>query len=439
MSDLQVQVEELSPVVRKLQIRVPAARVDQATDAFYRRLGRQVKLKGFRPGHVPRRVLEKHYGDRVRNDIARELMDSTFREALGTTDLAPVSPPTVEPEELRPGQEFSYTARVEVRPEVELKQYKGLEVQVAEPDVTDEQVQARLDSLRESMATVVPVEDRDTAQLGDLATVSYELSVEGQDKTESRDEATIEIVPGEMLDGQGGKLEGLKVGESRTVTETFGEGASDELKGKQATFQVTLKGLKRRELPALDDELAKDIGGVESLEELRAKTRADLEENAQNEYKAARRQALLDKLVELNPLEVPPALVDDMAEKMAFQVVQGLARRGIDQENLVRLFEALKKDAMGRAAGEVRTFFLLDAVAKAENVEVSREDAQAEIAQIAEREGAPVEQVRSRYAAPEALTSLMGSMRTDRALAIVEQTAQFSSPPPAPAEGGTAS
>lgn len=426
MSQLSVQVEDLSPVVRRLQIEVPADRVVQVTDDVYKKLGRTVKLKGYRQGHVPRRVLEKHFADQVKTDVAREIVDQTFPEALGTTSLSPVASPTVEPQEVKLGESFSYSARIEVRPEVKLEQYKGLAVSVAESVVSETEIGKQLEQLREAMATLVAVEGRDDVQFGDVASISYEMTFLGTSRAPAtRDDALVRVEHGLFIDGKGEKLVGAKVGEVREFTEDFpSEDVADELKGKQAHVKVTVKGLKKREMPGLDDEFAKDVGGAESLADLKEKIRKDLETQAAESNKRDRRNALLQKLVELNPLEVPPALVDNAAERFAEDFVQNLARRGLPMDGKSPVVEQFKREVQPKALFDVKSFFLLDAVAKAEGVEVKSEDLDARMEKIAAEEGIPVARVRQAYRTAGSIGGLIGTLRNEKALEIVESHAK---------------
>lgn len=428
MSQLSVRVEELSPVVRRLDIQVPAARVAEVTEDVYRRLGRTVKLKGYRQGHVPRRVLEKHFADQVKTDVARELVDRTFSEALATTPVSPVAPPTVEPSELTPGQDFSYSARVEVRPDVKLSQYKGLEVSVAEVKIADGRVEKELEQLREAMSTLVPVEGREVVEMGDVVSISYEMDFVGTSRPiAKRDDSLVRVEAGQFIDGRGEKLVGAKVGETREFTEEFpNEDVADELKGKTAAIKVTVKGLKKRELPALDDEFAKDTGrGVESLEALKASIRKELEDGAAEENKRSRRNALLEKLVEANPLEVPPALVESAAERIAEDFVENLARRGLPIDMKNPIVEQFKREAQPRAVFDVKGHFLLDAVAKAENLEVKPEEIDARMAKISQEQGVELERVKAAYRRAQNLAGLISTMRNEKALELVEASAKL--------------
>jgi trigger factor len=427
MSGLQVTVETLSPVVRRLDIKVPAERVASVTEQLFRELGRSAKIKGFRPGHVPRSVLVKHFGDRIGGDVARALVDQTFPEALGTTTLAPVASPVVEPSEVRAGEPFTYSARVEVRPEVTLAPWDGLTVEVDETLVSDADVQRQLEQMRDSIATTVDVTGRDDVQTGDLVAIDYEMKLEGDDRTNRRTDALVRAEAGLFIEGHGEKLVGAKVGETRTFSETYeaGEDTPANLVGKSATVTATVKGLKKRELPALDDDFAKDVGGGETLAELTEKVRAQLEKRAVEATRDARREALLGKLMDLNPFEVPAALVDAAAEQHAQQFLRMIGQAGMKQEMQGSLAERVKQQALPKAALDVRSFFILEAVADAAQIVVGENDVEAKFHEIATEQEVAIEKVRQAYRAERSRLSLLTGIRHDKAYELVASKASF--------------
>ena len=428
MSQLQVHVETLSPVVRRLDIQVPPERVAQATESLYERLGRSVRLKGFRPGHVPRRVLEKHFAQQVRGDVARELVDRTFPEALATSQLEPVGSPVVEPSEVQPGETYRYSARVEVRPEVTLAQYAGVEVAFEEQTVSDADVQKRLEQLREGAATTVAVEDRDDVRAGDLVAIDYEMAFPGTGRAPSqRTDALVRADAGLFVEGHGEKLVGAKVGETRSFTETFptNDEAPAELAGKEVSVTATVKGLKQRDLPELSDDFAKEVGRGETLAELSAEVRTELEAQAAEANKSGRREALLGRLLELNPFEVPASLVDSAAEQQAERFLSMFARSGMKDNVKASLVERIKQDALPKARLDVQSYFLLEAVAKAENISAGEADIEAKILEIAAEQGAAVDAVRQAYRPARSRAALVVSIQHDMAYALVESKAVF--------------
>lgn len=427
MSELNVQVEELSPVVRRVRVDVPYERVEKVTDEVYRRLGRTVRLRGYRQGKVPRRVLEKHFASQVRMDVAREVVEATFDEALGEVKLSPVATPAVEPGEVKPGEVFQYSARVEVRPEVVLSQYKGLEVTWSEASVAEKDIQDRLEQMQESLSTLEPIDGRDVAEMGDAADIAYEVVFEGTGRPpQKRDDALVRIDAGMFIEGHGEALAGLKIGEQKEIVETFpdNDDTTPELRGKVARIQVTLKGLKRREVPAIDDELAKEMG-KDSLDELKADIRSGLQQDVDQENRRHRREKVVAALIEKNPIEVPPAMVDRAAEGMAYDMVRNFVRQGLPVRDPQALVNQLKEGGVPRATTDVQTFFLLDAVAAAEGIEVSADELQQKLEQMAAEANVPFEQVKAQYSTPDALSGLAAQLKQDKAYAVVEAAASF--------------
>ncbi len=435
MSDLSVLVEELSPVVRRLQVEVPAERVSKVTEAVYQRVGRTVKLKGYRPGHIPRHALEKHFADQVKGDIARELVEQTLAEALGTLHLSPVTQPVLEPQEVKAGEPFSYSARVEIQPEVKLGRYRGLEVVVQEREVTEARVDEELERLRQALAPLTPVEDRDEVQLGDHVGVSYEIRFPGGERPEEkRDDALMRAEAGDLLDGRVEKLVGAKVGETREWTERFGANAATDLQGREVRLVATVRGIKKRELPALDDEMAKDLGiGTESLEELRQKIRRDQEERAAKVNEAVRERALLEKLMEETPFEVPPALVDGAAAHETERYLERLAQGGFKLDVESPAVDRFHREMLAKAAFDVKCVYLLDAIATAESIEASESEIEALFQKQAEEHGVPAERTQVGHLSADQKRTLANEVRHDKALELVKSSAVFRRPESEPA------
>jgi len=433
MSQLNVQVEQLSPVIHRISVEVPAERVGQVTESLLLRLSRTAQVRGYRAGKVPRAVLQRQFGDQLRADTVRGAVESTLTEALDQVKLQPVAEPALELGDLRPGEAFSYTARVEVRPTVSLSRYKELEVSFREERADDAAVTAELERLREAMSTLVNVEGRDSVEMGDVAEASYTMGFPGTGREPvTREGAMVRVQTGKFIDGFGEKLAGMKVGESRSFFEAFeGEGVPEELKGRSAEISITVKAIKRNEKPVLDDEFARDQGS-DSLEALQGRIRTDLEARAAESNVSSRRMALIEQLVAENPFEVPPSLVDDAAGNMAKRFIDsmGFGAKGDFRDAIL---ETYRNELRGRAELEVKSFFVLDAVADAEEIKVSPEDLDARFEAIAAQRQESVARVKEQYARSyEALSRLIAGIRNERALSIVESSARFSAVEAAP-------
>ncbi len=348
---VQSRIEDLSPVVKKVSVEVTPDRVQDALDRAYSTVSRTVKLKGYRQGHVPRRLVERYFGDDVKKDVAQKLVSGSIHEALADHKLDPVAPPRVENGSVEPGQPFKYTATVEVRPKVEPKDYEGLSVPKVAVEVTDAQVDERIEEMRREHAMFVPVERRDVAEAGDYVSSDYQGFIEGAPlRGAKREGVLLEVAAGSLLENKAEGLLGARVGETRELGVTFpNDYAVEELRGKEARFQVAVKGLKKREVPALDDAFVQDLGGeAKTLAELRAKLRSEMEQQKKERAEGDQREKVLEALAAKNPIEAPPALVERNVDAMLQGMLEGFMRRGIDPRQLglnkaVRRAEAARR------------------------------------------------------------------------------------------------
>ncbi len=427
---LQSRLESLSPVVKKLSVELEPDRVSAALNQAFQGLSRSVKMKGYRQGHVPRRLVEKVYGDDVKRDVANKLVEASIGEAMEEHSLKPVAPPRVENGEVAVGQPFKYVATVEVRPVIEPKDYEGLSVPAIKADVSDEAVDAEVEKLRQNLSQLVPVEGRDVAELGDIAAVDSEGFVEGAPiKGSQREGGNLEVVPGDLLEGKCEALIGAKVAETREQAVTFpADWGMADLRGKEAIFKITLRGLKKKEVPALDDAFAQDLGlEAKTVAEVKARIKADLEQQSKERQEQDQRTKLLEALVEKNPVEAPPALVERNVDAMLQGMLEGFNRRGLDVNRLGLNIERLRQDLRARAQLEVKGFLVLDAIAEKEGMKSEPADLEKHYEKMAGEMKQPVEKVRTAYKrSHEAQEGLASRIRQDKALAFLLAKANLS-------------
>jgi trigger factor len=425
---MKIQVESLSPVERKVTIEVDPERVAQELERAYAGLSRRVKLRGFRPGKAPRKVLERQFKGEVESDVAERLVADSFAEAVRQESLPVVAPPSVSiAEGIAEGKPLRYTARVEVKPTVSPKDYKGLSVSRKPPQVTDEMVSAELTRLQQSFAELVPVEGRFDAQPGDWAIIDHEGTVDGQPFAGSKaEDVTVKVGPGAVSEGNLEKLAGAKIGDVVEFDEPFGDDARDPaLRGKTARMKARLKSLKTQKAPSLDDAFAKEVGieGVETLEALRARIRGDLDKREQRRAESQLRDALVKAALARNDFEVPGALVERAIDQMIEGTAERFARQGIDIRQLQMDMARLRADLREQALLQVRGALLLEAIAETEKVVVTDEDVQAEIARIADEMGVPVQKLQQQTRSKEARAALENRVREDKALALLSSAA----------------
>jgi trigger factor len=424
----QSRVEDLSPVVKKVSVELAPDRVQDALERAFTTVARSVKMKGYRQGHVPRRLVERFYGDDVKKDVAQKLVTGSIHEALAEHKLDPVAPPRVENGAVEPGQPFKYTATVEVRPHVEPKDYEGLSVPKVAAEVADAEVDERLEQMRREQSMFVPVEGREVVESGDYASADYEGFVDGAPlRGAKRENVLLEVAEGSLLENKAEGLVGAKVGETRELAVTFPDDyAVEELRGKEARFQVALKGLKKRDVPALDDAFVQDLGGeAKTLSELRAKLRDDLLAQKKERAEGEQREKVLEALVEKNPIEAPPALVERNVDAMLQGMLEGFMRRGIDPRQMGINLERLRSDLRSRALLEVKGYLLLEAIADKEKLEATEDDLNKHFDKLSLELNQPADKIRAAIRRNDSMDSLKGRLRQDKALAFLLSKANF--------------
>jgi len=423
---MKVQVEELSPVERKLSIEVPPEQVQAELGRAYAQLGRQVRLPGFRPGKIPRRILEQKFRGEVEDDVARRLVERAYLSAISEHHVDAVGTPQLTPVRLDQEKPFAFEARVEVRPKVEAKDYRGLPLKRVQAAVPDAEVNERLEAMRQRAARLEPVEGRTVAETGDFAIVDYVGTIGGQPFPGSKaEEVTVEVAPGDLLRGNVPELAGTVIGQTRELDHAFAADDPEPARaGKTAHFSFTLKGLKRQQLPALDDDFAREVGGGDTLAELKGKVRNDLEAAAQNRAAQDEREQLVKGLVERNPFELPKAMVERGLDAMLDGALRMMARQGLDPSKLNLDFSSLREEMRPKAEAEVRGALLLQAVAEKEGLSVKPEDLDARIAQYATESGAPLHQVRKAFKEPEQRRALEQRVREEKTVEFLKAAAK---------------
>ncbi len=423
---MKVQVEELSPVERKLSIEVPPEQVQAELGRAYAQLGRSVRLPGFRPGKVPRRILEQRFKGEVEDDVTRRLVERAYLSAISEHHVDAVGAPQLTPVRLDQEKPFAFEARVEVRPRVDPKDYRGLPFKRVPVEVTDAQVDERLEAMRQRVARLEPVEGRTAAETGDFAIVDYTGTIDGQPFPGSAaEDVTVEVAAGDLMRGNVAELAGTVVGQKRELDHAFAADDPEEARaGKTAHFSFTLKGLKRQLVPPLDDDFAKEVGGGETLAELRNKVRADLETAARNGAAQDERDQLVKGLVERNPFDLPKAMIERGLDAMLDGALRMMARQGLDPSRLNLDFSSLRDEMRPKAEAEVRGALLLQAVAEKEGLSVKSEDLDARIAQYATESGAPLHQVRKAFKEPEQRRALEQRVREEKTVEFLKAAAK---------------
>jgi len=420
MADPQTGVhatsEVESPVLCILSVEVDEARVAKAFDTAYRDLGKRVNVRGFRPGKAPRSVLQKLYGPSIAEDIERALVAETLPDAVDQTGVEPVAEPSIDAESPVQGAPFAYTAKIEVRPEIELPELDGLSAEQPAAEVADDAVDGELERLRERRTTLVD-EAADTALAkGSFAVIDYVGRIDGEGfEGGSAQGVTLEIGSNRFIPGFEEQLQGAVVGDDREVRVTFPEDyGAEHLAGKEAVFAVHVAGAKRQEVPDLDDEFAKGLGEFETLAELRERIQSDLVAAAEREARQALRKSLLDGLLERCDFPVPPGLVERRLGSRLEMAHRELHESFPEQElhaQLGRWREEWRPDA----ERDVREELVLDAVGVAQSLEASDEAVDERLEELARDQGIDPQRLRKAYEEGGMREALAASLVRDQA------------------------
>jgi trigger factor len=433
---MQVRIEDVSPVEKKLIVSVPWETVSIKLGDAYKELSKGVQLKGFRKGKVPRPVLEQMFGPRVKAEVAVQLVRESFLSATSEHNLDAVAEPRVESlEQIKKGQPFSFEAIVEVRGVVEAKDHDGMELTRRPLKVADEAVDRAIEELRKENTEFRPIEGRTTLGETDVAVLSINGTI-GDNKIE-RPQFTVDLEDKQRdpLPGMIAALVGLPLDtkDHEIVLDLPSEGAEPELAGKQARLTISVVDARAKDVPALDDELAKDTGKGSTLDELKATIRKDLEAQQTEEIKRETRDAALKELVKRNQIPVANSLVERAIE---FQWNRLRSMLGMRDAQSAKPTPEIRENMRDSAADEVRGQLLLEAIAEKEGVQVGEAEVDAQIATVAKARNTPPQRLRAEYDRDGRLDGIRFQLRQEKTLDLLIGRASVTEvEPPPPAEG----
>ena len=421
---MKTELIDLSPTRKEINIEIEPAVVREAYDRISDEYAKKAKVPGFRPGHAPRSVVRTRFKSEIRADALQELVPDAVNAAISEHTPSAIGQPDVQLDTTEALDKFgeeplSVRVNVEVLPEVELKDYKGLEVSRKTRPITDKDVEEMINALRETSATLLPVEDR-PSQLGDTVTVSVDGKFLDNPEEENIKSDEVEVSLGakgvqqEFTDN----LTGVKVDDEKTFIVDYPEDFSSKgLAGKRVEYAIKVTAVRVKELPQADDEWARSLGDeFDSVETLRTRMREDLEARASQEAEHGVRSQLMDKLLEAHEFEVPASLVEHQTSFRLESVVRNMMSRGVDPRHQEINWEGAREELKDQAQADVRSQMLLERIAEEENIDVSKEEIDAEIEAIAVSSKQPVEQVRSVLTKDGGERSIASRLRNRKAL-----------------------
>ena len=386
---MSLQVETLEKNMAKLTIEVSAEEVESALQRAYQKQKSKISIPGFRKGKVPRQMVEKMYGVGVfYEDAANDMIPAAYEKAASESELEIVSQTKIEVVQIEKGKEFIFTAEVAVKPEVELGEYKGVEVPKTETEVTEEDIMAEINKEREQNSRIITVDDR-AVEDGDMTVIDFEGFVDGEAFEGGKGEDyPLTIGSHSFIDTFEEQLIGKNIGEETEVNVTFPEEYhAEELKGKPALFKVTVKEIKKKELPELDDDFVEDVSEFSTVAEYKDSIKNKIEERKAKEAKAAKEDAAIEKIIENAKMEIPEPMIETQVRQMAEDFSRRLSQQGLSVEQYFQytgltaemLLDQMKPQALKR----IQSRLVLEAIAKAEAIQVSEEELEKEIQDMA--------------------------------------------------------
>ena len=419
---MKVEFADVSETRKRLTIEIPSDAVDAEIDRLVGRLGRSAKVPGFRPGKVPPRVVWQRFKDEILHDVAHDLVPQALDTAMRERDLEPVDTPDVRDVVVEQGAPLTFVATFDTVPSFDPGEYRGVALRKPAATVGDAAVDEALERLRQRAARFEPVEGRPLAA-SDWATVDLERRMGGAEasaKPEMHENVTIDLGAEANPPGFSEQLVGLDAGAHKAFTVHYPAGhPTKDLAGRSVEYGVTVKAIKRRVVPALDDEFAKDLGSFDSLAALRDRVRQDREHEAAHEADRAVRGDLLADLAQRVPFAVPDALIEQELDRRVEEFARRLVEQQVDPRKAGIDWNEFRSAQRDAAAESVKAMVVLDEIARREPVVVSDEDLAREVARFAERSGRPVEAVRAQLEKDNGLTRLRGGLRREKTVDLL--------------------
>lgn len=420
-----VTVEELSPVKKKLSFDIPWADVKRELDSAYQQVGRKARIKGFRPGKVPRKVLEAHYREDAENEAVTNLITKSYMEAVEKNNIPVVSQPEIDNRVLEQDSNFCFSATVEIRPDLEPRDYTALPVTRVEYEVADQDVENRLDKLREMYAILEPAGDDRVTGDGDYLVIDFEVTVDGVVREElTTKNYTIQVGGGSFLPGFEEQLTGLKKGDEKTVDITFPETYEPaDLAGRQGFFRVTVNDVLEKKIPPLDDEFIKNFDAFEAIDDLREAARKSIVDEAAAKTEGDLKKSILSSLLEKHEFDVPSVWVEHQTFQLMMDAERRMVSNGLKRDRAMQIVMGMQDEFRPHAERMVKTSLLLVRIAETESITVDDSEVEERLSNFARLQGRPLEQLRETMQQNNGMDRLRDEILEEKALAFLVEKA----------------
>lgn len=407
-----------------LEVAVPVDEVEGETTRVTTDVQKRAKLPGFRPGKAPATLIRKQFAGDIRQKVLESLIPKYLQKQFEAENLNVVGTPDIKDVHFHDGEPLRFTAEFDVVPQIELKDYKDVEVPYQDPEVTDEDVQKRVDEIREQKATYANIDPR-PLENGDHAVVALESVAGVEGDPVKQDEMVLEIGGADTFEAFSDNLRGLSPGETREFDVPYPEDyGSARLAGKTVRFQATVKGVRKKELPELNDEFAQDLGDYRNMDELREAVRKALFSQRQHDAQQEAKNKIVDKLVDQHEFPVPETFVDRQIRTRVEQTLRAMASEGVDPRALKLDWDKVRESQRDKAVREVKASMLLSRVAEREAIGVSKDEVDREVERLARQQREPVAAVQMRFEKDGTLSRIANHIQTEKTLTFLFEHAR---------------
>jgi trigger factor len=423
-----VRIEEISPVKKKLSFEIPWEDTKKVLDDVYRKISKTAKVRGFRPGKIPRPVLEKFYKDHAEEEAITQLFNQHFWDALKEHAIDPVSRPEIDQHGIEPEKAFAFSATVEIEPVFDPEGYVGLEIDREEVEVTDADMEAKLKELQEMYSTMEEISDDSEVDSGKYVVIDFQGAVEGQSLKELKaDDYLLEIGSQTFITGFEDQLLGMKKGKTREVTVKFPDDYHHkDIAGKDAIFTVALKNIKEKQIPEINEEFVKNFEQYNTLKELRDDLCKDIESQKQEQADGNMSMAMMEKLIEKNPIVAPDSLVERQIHSMMADTRWRMSMQGIDADKAAKILPQYHDLYKSDATRIVQTLLLMKRIGEKENISVSDEELNEHIRELAEKRGQSYETFLATLAKDDLMESIRSELANKKVMDFIKEKATIS-------------
>lgn len=424
---MEIKKNELEGNKVELKVEIEPERVNEALEQAYKKVVKDIDISGFRKGKVPRKVLEARYGKEVLHKDALDiLIPQGYSEAIEETGIEPIDQPDIKDYNIEEDEPFTFTAEVEVTPDVELGKYKDLEIEKEDAEVTEEEIEAEIDKARNQHSQLVST-DKEVVEEGDFVIIDFEGKKDGEKfPGGSAEEYSLEIGSNTFIPGFEEQLVGAKVGEELEINVTFPEDYNaKDLAGEEVVFDVEVKEIKEKQLPELDDEFAKEVSDYETFEEYKESVQERLQKNKEERTEREYENKLIETASENAEVDIPAKMVEEELDKMYQNFAQSVSQQGMDVEDYLDYMgtdeEGWREQNREAAENRTRSNLILEAIAEEEGIEISEEEIEEQIEEIAENNDQDPEQIKAFLQMQGQLDGLKDGLRMQKTIEYLKE------------------